>query len=276
MRLIAAFVCIALILSLFGCTATPPSPQPQPDAGANTLVLPPTDEPNTPSLPPSETPSVPNAPNTANPAAQQGNIANLPTLAHELTGTPASQEASALPSDLKVTCKVSVREGSYLVGDKVYVDISAYTGSSGVNFTYKCGERAGMLSSGGIVDNTIFCQFASAGNNTVEVLANGHVCAEKAVFILPARGTCFIDSASVKRDLSSYYYEATVYFDGFTTGDPLKWVCDYTTTTRTFTSDPVLGMPRSESIYCDFPSKPKRDAIYVYMGDVPCGEISTR
>ncbi|MFA6328414.1 MAG: hypothetical protein WCY41_03135 [Candidatus Micrarchaeia archaeon] len=87
---------------------------------------------------------------------------------------------------------------------------------------------------------------------------------------------CSIGSASVVRGFSSFYYEWTIHFDGFSDGDTLTWACGRTVAKKTISSGPVWGMPRFEVVSCDFPSAPKDDYINVSIGGVQCGQAPAR
>ena len=77
-------------------------------------------------------------------------------------------------------------------------------------------------------------------------------------------------------DLASFYYKWTVHFDGFSDGDVLAWVCDNTVTKKKISSDPIWGMPRFETLSCDFSGRPAGDYINVSISGVPCGQVPTR
>jgi len=188
---------------------------------------------------------------------------------------PAGNNATAQqPQD--ISCTLDVPAASALVGEQVSVVLkSSFQGSA--QFDLACGnETRHLLSENTLVYETS-CKFGTPGAQKVTAAANGKECASKTVQVLgKANGTCSIDAASVERDLQAHYYKWTVRFDGFSPGDEIVWVCDSTVSRMKLAGDPIWGMPRMETLSCNFPSTPKNDAITVSVGGVACGQVSTR
>ena len=212
------------------------------------------------------------------PALKVGNSVP-PTLAHELTGSPIGQEgADARPNMSEITCSIAFADGPIQVRESKDVHFSTYSGDASVNFTYECGSLSGKISDGGLVKMSLLCQFNQPGMNTIWLFADGKPCAQKTIDVLPnqGKGTCFIDSSSIRKDLQAYHYEMLVRMEGFSPDDKLTWICDYTTATRTLGGDEIVGMPSSEMIFCDYPQMPRKDHIEIYVGGKFCGNVSTR
>lgn len=203
-----------------------------------------------------------------------------PTVAHELTGSPMGDPLGGMyAKDPKITCSISFRDRLIYAGESLDVSFSVYSGEGSVDFSYECGSESGKISSGGLVKLDKLCLFPQPGAQAIRIFADGEVCTEKPVEVLPSQpqnGSCSIDASSVTRDLQAYYYEMKVDFEGFAPTDELRWVCDYTTATRMLGGDGAAGMPRSETISCNYPEKPRKDHIEVYVGETLCGTISTR
>lgn len=149
-----------------------------------------------------------------------------------------------------------------------------------VAFTFNCGSETLGISTGGLTSGSRICQFNTPGSVEVWIKADGVICAQKTLTVQASQTakTCYIDPASVKRDLANYYYDARVQFTGFSPDDKLVWICGRTTATHTLGGEiggPV-GMPLYSDIYCDFNGRPTQDSIEVSIGNFSCGSISTR
>jgi len=183
---------------------------------------------------------------------------------------PANTEGPA------INCTLAVKQSSIVVGEQVDIALnSSFAGR--VRFDIICGEETKYLISENTLTLETNCMFDTPGDYNVTVKANEHECASANVEVRKkANGTCSIDSASIERDLASFYYKWNVNFDGFSDGDVLTWVCDNTVAKKKISSDPVWGMPRFDILSCDFPGKPRGDEINVSIGGVPCGKVSTK
>ena len=187
---------------------------------------------------------------------------------------PATQAQS--PAGQKINCTLAVKQSEIVAGEQADMALSSsFAGSA--QFDLACGNETKRIAS----ENTLLletkCRFDAPGTQAISVKANGQECARATVEVRKkASGTCSIDSKSIEMDLASFYYKWTVHFDGFTDGDVLAWVCDNTVTKKKISSDPIWGMPRLETLSCDFPGKPVQDYINVSISGVPCGQVPTR
>lgn len=220
-----------------------------------------------------------NLPGAEGGSGRQTAVLGQPTVAHELTGSPAIQnEGNARAEERKTTCSISFPGGAVHVRESKDVEFSVYTNEANADFTYECGTSSGRISDGGLVRMTILCQFNQSGTHEIRLFADGEPCAQKTIDVLPRaapRGNCSIDGSSIVRDLQAYRYQMAVHFEGFSPADKLTWICDYTTATRTLGGDGAAGMPAMEIISCNYPEKPRKGYIEVYVGETLCGKVPT-
>jgi len=176
----------------------------------------------------------------------------------------------------RINCTLAVRQPAIVAGETVDITLdSRFQGSA--RFDLVCGNETRHLLTEDSLALEMACRFDEPGTHTISVSANGSECASATVEVRKkAGGTCSIGSAGMERDFSSHYYKWTVYFDGFSDGDVLAWVCDSTVARKKISSDPVWGMPRFETLSCGFPGTPREDYINVSISGVPCGKVSTR
>ncbi|MCX6771819.1 MAG: hypothetical protein NTX79_07225 [Candidatus Micrarchaeota archaeon] len=176
----------------------------------------------------------------------------------------------------QVNCTLAVKQSAIVAGEQVDIALnSRFSGSA--TFDLACGEETRRLVSENTLALETKCKFDTPGTQNITVMANGRECASAVVEVRKkAGGACSIDSGSIERDFASFQYRWIVYFDGFSEGDTLAWVCDSTVSRKRITSDPVWGMPRYEILSCGFPGKPLGDYINVSISGVPCGQVSTR
>ncbi len=198
--------------------------------------------------------------------------------AEGLLGNVQNQSAAPQPATTaqQISCTLAVKQSVILAGEQADISLSSrFPGSA--RFDLVCGnETRSLLSENTLVLETK-CKFDTPGQQTILVRANGRECASATVVVRrKAGGNCSIDSASIEKDLATFYYKWTVHFDGFADGDVLTWACDNTVAKETLSSDPVWGMPRLEALSCDFPSRPVGDYINVSISGVPCGQVPTR
>ena len=198
-----------------------------------------------------------------------GNVQNQSSASQP--ATPA-QNATGQP----INCTLAVKQSVILAGEQVDISLgSHFTGSA--RFDLACGNETRSLISENTLALETKCKFDTPGAQTILVRANGQECASATVEVRKkAGGNCSIDSTSIVRDLSSFYYKWTVRFDGFTDGDVLAWVCDNTVSKEKLSSDPIWGMPRLETLSCGFPGRPAQDYIHVSISGVQCGQVPTR
>jgi len=243
---IVLFAFLAAALLLLGCTY-PSAPAQQPEAGAQ------------------------------NPQGQ-----TTPPQQNELTGTGTQpqpkeeQPVVELPQKKQYTCSLELSPSTIYAGGSTDISFAVST-KDDVAFTYNCGAEVREISTGGLTSGSRLCDFMTPGEVVVWIKADGEICAQKTLTVLPesqAPRNCSVNVT--KKDLQSYYYEAQVNFDGFGNGTNLTWKCDYTTATKKLTGTGPFGMMKYEVIYCDFNGSPKTDSIPVFVGDVKCGEIPTR
>lgn len=209
--------------------------------------------------------------------AAQGQPAQNPPAIKERTGANVENTPAQPQHQKQYTCSLTLTPPTINAGDSVDIGFAVQSEES-VAFTYNCGDEIRGISTGGLTSGSRLCQFNAPGSVEVWIKADGVVCAQKTLVVQQAQTakTCYIDQSSVKRDLANYYYEARVQFTGFSPQDELVWVCDYTTARQRLGGGGVVGMPLYSDIYCDFNGQPKKDAIEVSIGNVPCGSISTR
>jgi hypothetical protein len=208
---------------------------------------------------------------------QQQSPAQNPPAINARTGANV-ENTSAPPTQPKQhTCSLTLSPSVINAGSSTEVGFAVQSEQS-VEFTYNCGNEIRGISSGGLTSGSRLCQFNTPGNVDIWIKADGVVCAQKTLTVQQPQTakTCYIDQSSVKRDLSTYNYEARVQFTGFSSQDVLVWICDHTTARHTLGGDEILGMPLYSDIYCDFPGRPESSSIDVSIAGVSCGSISTR
>lgn len=218
------------------------------------------------------------------PSAQQQPLpavqpAQNPPAINARTGANAENAAVQPQPQKQSTCSLTLSPSTIEAGSSTNIGFAVQSKES-VVFTYNCGDEIREISTGGLTGGSRLCQFNAPGNISVWIKADGAICAQKTLVVQAPQTakTCYIDQASVKRDLANYYYAATVQFTGFAPQDKLVWICGHTTTTHTLGGEiggPV-GMPLYSDIYCDFNGKPIQDEIEVSIGNFSCGSISTR
>jgi len=192
--------------------------------------------------------------------------------AEEVIGTmqPAKRD------ELQINCTLAVKQSAVMVGEPVDIVLnSQFPGSA--SFDLMCGDGIMRLIDEDALALETTCKFDTPGTYAISVKANGRECANASVEVRNrADGICSIDSTSIERDFTSYYYKWIVNFDGFSDGDVLTWICDSTVAKKILVGNPIWGMPRFEILSCDFPGKPVENYINVSISGVPCGNVSTR
>ncbi|MFA6213733.1 MAG: hypothetical protein WC717_00450 [Candidatus Micrarchaeia archaeon] len=209
-------------------------------------------------------------------ATQQQPAQNAPAI-NARTGANI-EPLGGLPQQQKqYTCSLTLNPSTIPPGSSTDIGFAVQSEQK-VVFTYNCGNEIREISTGGLTSGSRLCQFDTPGSVNVWIKADGAVCAQKTLIVQPLQTakTCYIDQASVKRDLANYYYEARVQFLGFAPQDELVWICDRTTARHPLGGGGSAGMPLYSDIYCDFANQPVNSAIEVSIGDVSCGSISTR
>ena len=199
------------------------------------------------------------------------------------TDNPGIIETPIIPitGEKEYTCSLEISPATITAGSSTDISISVYTPDR-VEFEYNCGNDVRGITTGGLSKLTRLCQFNDVGVVNVWVKADGKICAQKTLIVKPRETlsqvakTCSIDSASVKRDLSSYYYEAKVNFAGFSAQDEIVWTCDYTVATQKLGDGGLFVDSRSKVISCDYDDRPVKESITVSVGNMNCGTISTR
>lgn len=260
-------VVLASALLLFGCASAPQQQAVAPAFGNKNTSSPPAVQERT---------GAEVEPKNTTPAQNQSPLENT-TIQYVENATNTTVQANVTKQQVKNSCSLALYPESVAAGDSVEVSYTVYS-EGNTRFTYSCGDEVRRISEGGLTTGTGLCHFSNEGEQTVWIKADDEICAQKTLNVSKgsAKRKCYIDTGSVQKNLQSYSYSATVYFDGFKPGDKLVWVCDYTTASKTLAGDPNAGMPRMEIISCDFNGRPLRDAIQVSVGNVSCGEISTR
>jgi|GEM_PF-2916919 len=187
---------------------------------------------------------------------------------------PATPEQDA--SGQRINCTLAVKPSAIVAGEMVGITLnSRFAGSA--RFDLMCGNETRSLTSENTLALDTSCRFDAPGEHMIYVMANGRECASAVVEARrKAGGNCSIDSASIERDLASYYYKWKVDFDGFSDGDTLTWACGNTVSRKKLSSDLIWGMPLFEVLSCDYPSRPADDYISVSISGVQCGKVSTR
>ena len=189
---------------------------------------------------------------------------------------PAKTEPLPNTAEPQINCTLAVKQAVIIAGEQIDMTLtSRFPGSA--RFDFVCGDEERHLISENSLELETKCKFNTPGTQNISVKANGRECANATVEVRKkAGGTCSIDNASIERDLAAFYYKWTVYFDGFSDGDTLTWVCGNTVSKKKLSSDPIWGMPRLDMLSCDFPGMPSVDYIDVSISGMPCGKISTR
>ena len=189
---------------------------------------------------------------------------------------PAKTEPPPNTAEPRINCTLAVKQAAIVAGEQVDVTLaSRFSGSA--RFDFVCGDEERHLIRENSLELETKCKFNTPGTQIISVKANGRECANATVEVRKkAGGTCSIDNTSIERDLTAFYYKWTVYFDGFSDGDTLTWVCGNTVTKKKISSDPIWGMPRLDMLSCDFPGMPSAEYIDVSISGVPCGKISTK
>jgi len=204
-------------------------------------------------------------------------VQNAEGLLGEVQAPKAGQQAQPEQgAGQAVDCTLVVKQAAIVAGEQADIALNArFSGSA--QFDLACGNETRRLLSENTLALEAKCRFDTPGTQSITVKANGRTCANASIEVRgKAGGVCGIDGASVVRDLSSYRYSWTVYFNGFSDGDVLTWVCGSTVAKKRLSNDPVWGMPRLESLSCDFPGRPSVDYINVSISGVPCGTVPTR
>ncbi|MCX8195398.1 MAG: hypothetical protein N3G22_04830 [Candidatus Micrarchaeota archaeon] len=206
----------------------------------------------------------------------------VPPVPNESPGGPRNQTTPENSSERQLRptaqCNLSLVPSVIYAGGETEVKYEVYSGV-GTTFSFNCGKDEKQISTGGLVKGSTFCKFDKVGEQKIRIRANNAICAEASLLVLslpPDERRCWIDQASIKRDLKDYYYQATVHWENFQKSATLIWTCDYTTTKRRYYEAPGVGLQKMETISCDFSERPKKDYITVYVDDVICGEIPTR
>jgi len=197
-------------------------------------------------------------------------------LLDEVQAPKAEPAAPGQEAGQEVNCTLVVKQAAIVAGEQADIALNArFSGSA--QFDLACGNDTRRLLSENTLALETRCKFDSPGTQSITVKANGRTCANASIDVRKkAGGVCSIDGASIVRDLSAYSYSWTVYFDGFSDGDMLTWVCGNTVAKKRLSSDPIWGMPRFESLSCDFPGRPAVDYMNVSISGVPCGTVPTR
>ncbi|MCX8175417.1 MAG: hypothetical protein N3E51_04385 [Candidatus Micrarchaeota archaeon] len=174
------------------------------------------------------------------------------------------------------TCSLSLNPETIYAGEATEVSF-AVSAKGGVKFTYNCGDEVREISTGGLTGGSRLCQFGTPGEQAVWIKADGTLCAQQTLTVLPRNGKPKGCNVSVlERNLADYYYKMRVEWEGFDAPVKLSWVCDGTNRTNTYLEDPVLGLQKYEIIDCKFSGRPKRDFIFVSVNGIGCGQVSTR
>ncbi len=219
----------------------------------------------------------PTGPSDLAPSAQESQPEAQEQEEEEETG-PEEQEVAAEEQEPKRTCSLTLTPDTISAGGSTDIGFSVWEEEQGPAFTYNCGEEILEISSGGLTTGSRLCQFNEVGEHMVWIKADGEICASAMLTVQEpvVDQSCYIEQSSIEKNLETYYYKATVHFEGFKPEDKLQWVCDYTTATKTLGGDEIFGMPLQETISCNYNSQPKLDYIEVSIAGVSCGKISTR
>jgi hypothetical protein len=218
------------------------------------------------------------------PSANGSNQNSTPSVynpgTQERLGGAQNLNVSAAPTTpTRITCSVTVSPQMAYQNAQVYEEVAVYSDAP-VNFTFNCGNQTKRASLGGLSGTANFCTFSQPGNQTIWVAANGNICANTTVDILPVAvataapaQVCTINPGSISYDLSRHIYSAIADFSGFGPSDILAWTCGSTVSTTSFVGSP--SMPSQAPVYCIFSSTPSSGEINVTMGGVSCGSIPT-
>ena len=244
--ILALFACSLLLL---GCAGTPAPSQPsangqQPPAGSNQQAA-----------------------NTGG-QAQGGNTAPPAN-----PGQAPVQPAAPAPAQ-DYTCALTLTPGTITAGGASDIGYSV-SAQSDHNFTFNCGDEIREISTGGLTTGTRLCTFNTAGNIAVWIKADGNVCAQKTLVVLPREQGESCNVTLTSRDDSTHTYKFRVNFKGFAPTDSILWICDYTGTTKKIGGSET-GQWLYQDLYCDYVSTPVMDTINVSIAGVDCGTISTR
>jgi len=189
---------------------------------------------------------------------------------------PAKQPDSQGAKQQGINCFLTVRQEGLVAGGQADVSIMAsFPGT--MQFDFSCGNETRRLQGDGRLSLTAKCNLNEPGFQRMSLSSSGQECASAIIGVAgKGNGACYIDNASVQRDLGSYNYKWIVYFDGFANGDAVSWVCDSEIGKKIISTDPMWGLPRYQAVSCSFASRPKSDSINVMVGGKPCGQVSTR
>lgn len=193
-------------------------------------------------------------------------------------GPKPSNNTTAAPSGSQTTCSLTLSPSTIRAGESADVGFSVFADDD-TQFTFNCGDEIRSIATGGLTSGSRLCQFNEAGEQQVWIKADGIICAQKALRVLPVSSgpkNCYINESTIKKDFGSHYYEFTVHFTGFEPQDEIVWVCDYTTAKKQIGEAFGFGMPKKETLSCDYSESPRKDFIDVSIGGTGCGRVSTR
>ena len=172
------------------------------------------------------------------------------------------------------TCALTLTPGTITAGGASDIGYSV-SAQSDHTFTFNCGDEIREISTGGLTTGTRLCTFNTAGSIAVWIKADGNVCAQKTLVVLPREQGESCNVTLTSRDDSSHTYKFRVNFKGFAPTDSILWICDYTGTTKVIGGS-ENGQWLYQDLYCDYVSTPVMDTINVSIAGVDCGTISTR
>ncbi|VVC01596.1 Uncharacterised protein [uncultured archaeon] len=267
------FAAAVLSLLLLGCTGSPQGGQQPPAASA-------------------QAPPMQGSGNTATATSTtgvsvtgNGTGAGTTGVVAQPPAQPPAQNNTTAPSATpapkgKFTCSLTLDPTQIEQRGSTEISYSVWSDSN-IKFTYNCGSEEDTIATGGLTSGSKLCEFDKAGTVSVQIKADGYVCAEKNLTVITrAAGEvqrCWIDTQTIVRRLNpDYYYSATVLYEGFSENDTLTWTCDRTTARSQLGGGPLGGVSASKEIYCDFSQVPFSNYIEISIGKSLCGSISTR
>ena len=174
------------------------------------------------------------------------------------------------------TCSLTLTPETIYAGGATDVGYSVAT-QDNVDFTFDCGSEVREISTGGLTSGERLCTYPNAGILNVNLYADGAICAQKTLTVLPkpsVQGNRNCSVSLINADVGNHYYELTAYFDGFSPSDNITWKCDYLTAVSGIETAGNLGISRQKTLTCHYTAVPMKNYIEVYVGGMLCGNVT--
>ncbi|MFH0927041.1 MAG: hypothetical protein V1822_00495, partial [Candidatus Micrarchaeota archaeon] len=177
-------------------------------------------------------------------------------------------------------CKIEAIPNFILSGGTSKINIYAYS-PSGEQVSFLCGDREKIQGSGGLLQDSILCDFSGDGLLDSWLALDGTICASVPIRVYtPATRDsrfCAITAHSLSDESLgvSRNFGATIYISNYHAGDAITWPCG----DKNFSVDAgELILQSNKTGYvrleCSFPVDPGYlDSIPVHVGGDYCGDM---